>query len=741
VDKQLRNIINSFHDQLILLDEHGVIVDYLEAGDQSHFFSKEKISGKNYYTVFPGELSQKLSAAIERIKSGDEKTQFEYKLQIKGKIQWFNAIVSKQENADGTPPGILMIARNITEIKNSELFFSGVLDSSISGIMAFRSVRDNENNIVDFEWIVANKTAETFIGVPVEDIVGKTLLEVMPSNKDDGIFYKYIEVVESGRPMEYEHGYDLQGIYKIWFHTTATKLNDGFALTFQNITKRKNAELALARNEELFRSLFDKAGIGIALLGEGGIAFRVNQKLCDILGYSEKELNRMSYVDYTHVEDVDKDISLYKELLDNKRETYQLEKRYVRKDGKLIWAMLTASVVKDENGQASFVIGMVEDISYRKEAEQALHISETRWVYALEGAGDGVWDWNIQTNEQFYSRQWKAMLGYEEDDIKNTLQEWEDRVHPDELAGCMSLLEQYFKGEIPQYQHEYRIRCKDGSYKWVLSRGKVIEWAEDGEPLRMIGTHTDITERREQQENILLLNRDLEELNNRKNKLISIIGHDLRSPFTSITTLLDIIQQDWQHTFSDELKKYFELLNEKVETTYGLLDSLLTWSRTHMDKVDFKPQQIEVAPLIEKTVSLLSGLAEKKKISIETKVPEGTTVKADGDMLQTVIRNLVSNAIKFTNPEGKVTIAVKAEKSGTLFSVTDTGVGIPPGDMEKILNPNTSYTSYGTSGEKGTGLGLDICRDFIQKHGGQLLVDSTYGEGTTFSFMIPAGKG
>lgn len=737
MDAHFRNIINSFHDQLILLDEEGVIVDYLEAGEEYIVFSKEKIIGKNYYTVFPGEISSKLSTAIERIKSGEPRGQFEYRLRVKDRNQWFNAVVSRQNNADGSPAGIIMIARNITEIKNSELFFSGVLDSSISGIMAFRSVRDSDNSIVDFEWIVANKAAETFIGVPVEEIVGKTLLEVMPSNKEDGIFYKYIDVVETGKPLEYEHGYDLQGIYKIWFHTTATKLNDGFALTFQNITKRKNAELALARNEELFRSLFDKAGIGIALIGEGGVAFRVNNKLCDILGYTTRELCRMSFVEYTHSADVDQDINLYKEMLDNRRETYQLEKRYVRKDGREIWAMLTASVVKDENGQPSFVIAMVEDISYRKEAEQALQISETRWMYALEGAGDGVWDWNLQTNEQYYSKQWKSMLGYGEKDIKNTLKEWEERVHPEDLSTCRDAIDNYLKGDTPQYQHEYRIRCKDGSYKWVLSRGKVIERSEDGQPLRMIGTHTDITERREQQEHILALNRDLEELNNRKNKLISIIGHDLRSPFTSITTLLDIIQQDWQHTFSDELKKYFELLNEKVETTYGLLDSLLTWSRSHMDRVDFQPVKTEVLPLVENTVSLLQHLADKKKIKIATKVTRGTEVMADGDMLQTIIRNLVSNAIKFTNPEGTVTIEVKPEKGGTLFSISDTGVGIPPADLEKILDPHASHTTYGTSGEKGTGLGLDICRDFVHKHGGKLMVDSTYGEGTTFYFVIP----
>jgi PAS domain S-box-containing protein len=154
-----------------------------------------------------------------------------------------------------------------------------------------------------------------------------------------------------------------------------------------------------------------------------------------------------------------------------------------------------------------------ENITERRLVEATLRESEERWKFALEGAGDGVWDWNAQTNEVFYSRQWKAMLGYEEDEIGNTLDEWDRRVHPEDKAECHADLQRHFKGETPVYQNQHRLLCRDGGYKWILDRGKVMEWSAEGKPLRVVGTHTDITERKQ-------INEALREANHFLNNLI-----------------------------------------------------------------------------------------------------------------------------------------------------------------------------------------------------------------------------
>lgn len=161
------------------------------------------------------------------------------------------------------------------------------------------------------------------------------------------------------------------------------------------------------------------------------------------------------------------------------------------------WLSVVVSYIGLGNSQRPRFSYVATDISDRKQAEADLRASETRWQFALEGSSYGVWDWNAQTNTVFFSRQWKAMLGYGEDEIGNSLDEWSSRVHPDDLEQCYADLQRHFSGETLVYQHEHRMRCKDGSYKWIFARGKVIEWAETGEPWRMIGTISDISDRKQ----------------------------------------------------------------------------------------------------------------------------------------------------------------------------------------------------------------------------------------------------
>jgi PAS domain S-box-containing protein len=175
---------------------------------------------------------------------------------------------------------------------------------------------------------------------------------------------------------------------------------------------------------------------------------------------------------------------------------------YRRKDGTIFPVSLTVIPVLDAVGVISGYLGIARDISARRAAEAALRESEERWNFALEGSGDGVWDWDMERQRVFFSRQWKAMFGFAEEEIGDGLDEWERRVHADDLGRCYADLERHFRGENFVYQNEHRVLCKDGAYKWVLDRGKVVQWDADGKPLRMIGTHTDITERRQMEQRL-----------------------------------------------------------------------------------------------------------------------------------------------------------------------------------------------------------------------------------------------
>lgn len=181
-----------------------------------------------------------------------------------------------------------------------------------------------------------------------------------------------------------------------------------------------------------------------------------------------------------------------------KRLPYNLEFRMRRaNDGAERVIHTQAFLECDAQDKPLKVIGVLQDITERKQAEEALRQSEERWQFALEGPGDGVWDWDLTNNKIYFSQNWKAMLGYAPEEIGDTLDEWETRLHPDDRESTIAALNQYFEGKTPAYTSEHRLKCKDGSYKWILDRGKTVSHSPEGKALRMIGSHTDITERKQ----------------------------------------------------------------------------------------------------------------------------------------------------------------------------------------------------------------------------------------------------
>jgi two-component system, cell cycle sensor histidine kinase and response regulator CckA len=221
----------------------------------------------------------------------------------------------------------------------------------------------------------------------------------------------------------------------------------------------------------------------------------VNEAFKQLYGYTLQELqgktpellNLETGADWTQ-EDIDAQVKA------GQRISLELSNR--RKDGSQFTCMISITPLKDERGRVIAYLSTQRDISKRVQAETALRVSEERWQYALEGAEEGVWDWNAKTGKVYYSRRWKEMLGYREDEIGDSIDEWNGRVHPDDLLGCQAALQRHIDGESEYYIDEHRVRCKDGGYKWILARGQVHEWAEDGTPLRLIGTHQDVTQRK-----------------------------------------------------------------------------------------------------------------------------------------------------------------------------------------------------------------------------------------------------
>ena len=282
--------------------------------------------------------------------------------------------------------------------------------------------------------------------------------------------------------------------------------------TVENITRRKQAEDALRENEELYRTLVHASPDAICATDPQGLITFTSLRALRTFGYSPNDdLLGRSILDWVAPEQRDLASNNLGYVLTEKGPRNR-EYTLIKKDGTRFIGEVNAAAFHSPDGSPKGILLVTRDITDRKQAEKALRESEELWQLALESAGDGVWDWNVQTNEVFFSRRWKALLGYADDEIGNTLDEWDKRVHPDDREQCYADLEKHFRGERPFYQNEHRILCKDGSYKCFLDRGKVIKWTDDGKPLRSIGTHTDITDRKRTDDALILANRQLNDI-------------------------------------------------------------------------------------------------------------------------------------------------------------------------------------------------------------------------------------
>lgn len=391
---------------------------------------------------------------------------------------------------------------------------------------------------------------------------------------------------------------------------------------------------------------------------------------------------------------------------------------------------------------------------------EKLSVSEERLKFALEGSGDGVWDWNIKTGEVFFSKRWKEMFGFEEDEIKASLEEWKNRVHPDDLDGVYADLNIHFSGKSKSYANEHRVKCKDGSYKWILDRGLVVLRDADGSPARMVGSHTDITAQKDAERELKKINEHLarlveEETAKRieKDKLliqqsklatmgemIGAIGHQWRQPLNSLGLMI----QDtlFAYKYGEMNEEYLKRFKDEA------MNTVKSMSQTIDDFKNFfspnkKEEQFFIEDAIAQTIKMLE--AQLKNNSVEVIFDVDSTHKHSyvcyKNELNQVILNILANAkdalLEKKLERAFVKIDVSNNNGGCEISIEDSGGGINDDILPKIFEPY--FTTKDES--KGTGIGLYMSKNIIEDHlGGKLAVENTQN-GAKFTIWLPYKEG
>lgn len=354
-------------------------------------------------------------------------------------------------------------------------------------------------------------------------------------------------------------------------------------------------------------------------------------------------------------------------------------------------------------------------------------LKERSLEYAVKALNAGAWIWIIDSNEVNLDARCNEIFGFNSKSV--SWNDWEERVidiDKDHLKDFWVSIPTRSDG----FEIEFRISVDD-NIKWVRLSGFYSAVSSD-KPAFASGMMLDITDEK-------LFNQKLHEANFTKDKFFSIIAHDLRSPFTSILGFTRLLNEEYDDFSNEERKMMIKQILSSTEITFQLLDNLLTWAKTQLGRTSFTPEYFDIESLMLETVNLAAPQARIKGISLNVMMVEKTKVFADVNMVRTIFRNLLSNAIKFSYEGGMVTVEAKMLKDKMKISVSDTGTGIEPKTLKALFCLDEKVTSSkGTANEKGTGLGLILCKEFVEKNGGTISVESKLGEGSTFSFTIPA---
>ncbi len=379
--------------------------------------------------------------------------------------------------------------------------------------------------------------------------------------------------------------------------------------------------------------------------------------------------------------------------------------------------------------------GMSRDISERLKAEKNLMESEARWHFALEGAGDGIWDWNLKTSEVYFSTQWKTMLGYSESEIGNTIDDCINLVHPDDLPKRLNELDRHLNGETKIYENEHRKRCKDGSYKWILDRGKVLVMTSDEKPLRIIGTQTDITSQKELEDQLRKAIDKEKELNDLKSRFVATTSHEFRTPLASILMISDTLLLFQHKMDSQQISQRLAKIKDHVKLLTEIVNDVLQLSKLQEGKIGYNPKKEDIVLLCK---NIIDGFNEtiyaENVIEFKSQV-NGLEVLIDSKLITQAINNLISNAIKYSNQQPKITVKLRINREEMTISIKDNGIGIPEEDKKHLFNP--FFRAGNVSTIQGNGLGLSIVQESMKMHGGKISFISVLGTGTIFTLHFP----
>jgi PAS domain S-box-containing protein len=408
------------------------------------------------------------------------------------------------------------------------------------------------------------------------------------------------------------------------------------------------------------------------------------------------------------------------------------ELKFITAAQKEIWVRTLGQPIFNDSGDVVGLRGVLQNINDHKQAEQLLQASEEKFRKMFELSPVGMTLTSLD-NGSFveYNRAFLNSTGYTAEELKSVTYKV---LTPEEfIPASRQQLDILLKNGV-YGPFEVENQAKNGQRYPVLLNGILVD---DDKGQKLVWSFfQDISEIKRREQHIAHLNEELKAINSQKDQLFSIISHDLRGSVGSTDVILDMLLGQ-ENIHNGETWEIILKAKQSSVTARALLEELLLWARNQMNKVPFTPVPQEVQRVAAQAFQVIQSQAELKHITMVSDIPEGIQVMADLEMLKVILRNLLSNAVKYSFPGGTITLSVREEAGRVLFAIKDEGVGIKQENLDKLLEQKKHFTTLGTKGEYGSGLGLTLVQEFVRKHGGKITANSQVNKGSTFNFYLP----
>lgn len=507
----------------------------------------------------------------------------------------------------------------------------------------------------------------------------------------------------------------------------------GNVWVYRDITEKEASSKALIESEAIYKLLSENTSDGIALVEDNQLKY-ASDGLAKMLGYTREELYAMDIEEIQqliHPEDLRARVKKLTSTLNKNVKYLHQDIRIIKKGGEKLWVSEEISRIFNEDGSLKSSVIHARDITLRKNAELELEKSQERFSKLIQNMEEGlvlhdsngyIIDSNEKANKILHLE--KLTGEHSEKFTLRTIRENGEDYPGSEHPAMVTLrtgksVKNAIMGVIAE-----------GNTTWVKINSEPLYLSDNEDPYAMV-TFSDITELKKKEE-------DLQEINTKKDKLISIIGHDLRNPIQAMKALADISLSSLNQENIEDLTENLQLMSQSANKAIKLINDLLEWGRIESGKLDTMMEDINVEELVAQILDLFKINIQQKELKLNVSIPRSLFIRSSRYVLDLVLRNLISNAIKFTDNKGSILIEVKVADKNIKISVCDSGIGIDEQYLHSIFNMNTNYLRSGTANEKGSGLGLKLCYDHIKKVGGHLTVESNVNEGSTFTISLPS---